>query len=207
MDYKLYIVDDDDSVRASLRRLLRQAGYLTEEYASAERFLEERNSEPAVLILDLGMPGIDGCALLRTLAEEGMRLPVVVVTGTADVAGAVAAMRLGAVDVLEKPCDDHLLIECIELAIRKDREVRARATRNRIAERRLARLTAAERRVLGLLSAGHSTKSIADRLAVSVRTVDTHRMNIKRKTEAKSLSELIGLGMVVGRILADGEPE
>lgn len=197
MNHKLYIVDDDDCMRAALTRQLRVAGYSTEAYASAETFLEAwRDDEPAVLILDLRMPGIDGLALQHALVECGARLPVIFITGAADVAGAVAAMRLGAVDVLEKPFDSEVLLERIRLAIRQDDETRARELRIRAAGRRLAALTAAERRILGLLSAGHSTKAIALRLDLSVRTVETHRLNIKRKTRAKSLPELIGLGML-----------
>lgn len=197
MNHKLYIVDDDDCMRAALTRQLRLAGYSTEACASAETFLEAwRDDEPAVLILDLRMPGIDGLALQHALVECGARLPVIFITGAADVAGAVAAMRLGAVDVLEKPFDSEVLLERIRLAIRQDDETRARELRIRAAGRRLAALTAAERRILGLLSAGHSTKAIALRLDLSVRTVETHRLNIKRKTRAKSLPELIGLGML-----------
>lgn len=206
MDYKLYIVDDDDCMRAALARLLRRAGYRTEGHVSAELFLENYSqNESAVLILDLKMPGIDGPALLRLLAERGGCLPVIVVTGAADVAGAVEAMRLGAVDVLEKPVDGDALLERVRLAIRQDNEIRTRELRIRAAERRLAALTAAERRILGLLSAGHSTKAIAFRLDLSVRTVETHRLNIKRKTQARSLPELIGLGMLGLPTMAGGE--
>lgn len=197
MNHKLYIVDDDDSVRAALTRQLRVAGYSTEACTSAETFLEAwRDEEPAVLILDLRMPGIDGLALQRALVERGACLPVIFITGAADVASAVAAMRLGAVDFLEKPLAEGRLLESIACAILRDNETRTRELRIRAAERRLAALTAAERRILGLLSAGHSSKSIAARLGLSVRTVETHRVSIKRKTRAKSLPELIGLGML-----------
>jgi FixJ family two-component response regulator len=196
MGHKLYIVDDDDFMRAALIRQLRQAGYRTEDYASAGLFLEAYSQhEPAVLILDLKMPGIDGSALQRLLAGQGARLPVIVVTGAADVPGAVAAMRLGAVDVLEKPFDGNVLLERIRLAIGRDNEAREHEARLLAAERRLAGLTATERRILRLLSAGHSTKAIAIRLDLSVRTVESHRYNIKRKTGAKSLAEMICLGM------------
>lgn len=196
MEHKLYIVDDDDGMRAALRRRLRQIGLHAEDYPSAALFLEAyRGDEPGVLILDLRMPEVDGLALQHALAERGARLQVIVISGAADVASAVAAMKLGAVDVLEKPIDEHVLVERIGLAIRRDSERREREKRRRAAERRLAGLTAAERRILGLLSAGHSTKAIAIRLDLSVRTVETHRRNIKRKAQAKSLPELIGLGM------------
>ncbi len=206
MNHKLYIVDGDDCMRAALTRQLRVAGYSTEACASAETFLEAwRDDEPAVLILDLRMPGIDGLALQRVLVERGARLPVIFITGAADVASALAAMRLGAVDFLEKPFDSEALLERIRLAIRQDDETRARELRIRAAGRRLAALTAAERRILGLLSAGHSTKAIALRLDLSVRTVETHRFNIKRKTRAKSLPELIALGMLAMPRPREGE--
>lgn len=206
MEHKLFIVDDDDCLRAALARMLRRAGFLVEEFPSAARFLEAwRGDEPGVLLLDLWMPGTDGLALLRLLAGRGVRLPVIMISGGADVASAVAAMRLGAVDVLEKPFDEGVLLERIGLAIRRDGEVRAQEVRQRAAERRLGGLTATERRVLKLLSAGHSTKAIALRLGVSVRTVDTHRHNIKRKTQAKSLPDLIGLGMLGEPPAGEGE--
>lgn len=195
MDHKLYIVDDDDLMRAALRRQLRRIGYHVEDHSSAEAFLAAYDSGRGVLLLDLKLPGVNGLALQQALVARGARLPVIVITGAADVASAVASMRLGAVDVLEKPLDAALLAGCIELAIRRDRAQRERETQRHAAERRLAGLTAAERRILGLLSAGHSTKAIAIRLDLSVRTVETHRRNIKRKAQAKSLPELIGLGM------------
>lgn len=197
MDYRLYIVDDDPDMRAALTRELRRAGYRSEAYACAEDFLSVcRDDAPAVLVLDLRMPGIDGLALQRMLAERGARFPVIVISGAADVASAVAAMRLGAIDVIEKPFAIQDLVERIGLAIRRHDELRAREQRIRAAEQRLADLTETERGILGLLSAGHSTKAIAQHLGVSVRTVDTHRLNIKRKTQARSLPELIGLGLL-----------
>lgn len=206
MDYKLYIVDDDAGMRAALVRQLRQAGYRSEAYASAETFLAAcRDAEPAVLILDLRMPGIDGLSLQRMLVERGAQLPVIVISGSADVASAVAAMRLGAIDVIEKPFDIQDLVERIDFAIRRHEEGRARELRIRAAEQRLAGLTATERRILSLLSAGHSTKAIALRLGISVRTVDSHRLSIKRKTKARSLPELIGLGMLGMPLCAEGE--
>lgn len=204
-DYKLYIVDDDANMRAALMREMRLAGFRSVTYASAEAFLADcRVDEPAVLILDLRMPGMDGLALQRMLAERGLRLPVIVISGAADVASAVAAMRLGAIDFIEKPFASRDLVERIEFAILRHDESRERELRIRAAELRLAGLTATERRILGLLSAGHSTKAIALRLGVSVRTVDSHRLSIKRKTRAKSLPELIGLGML-GMPAAGGE--
>lgn len=208
MDYTLRIVDDDPDLRAMLVRRLRQAGYRSEAYASAEAFLAAcRDHEPAVLILDLRMPDMDGLALQRMLVERGAHIPVIVISGAADVSSAVAAMRLGAIDVIEKPFATHALVERIEFAIRRHdetKESRMRELRIRDAERRLAGLTAAERKVLGLLSAGHSTKAIAQRLDVSARTVDTHRLNIKRKTQTRSLPELIGLGLLV-MLAVEGE--
>lgn len=206
MEHTLYIVDDDDGMRAALARMLRRAGFLVEDFALADHFLEARRDDaPGVLILDLRMPGMDGLALQHALAERGARLPVIMITGAADVASAVAAMRLGAIDVLEKPFDEAALLDRVGLAIRRDHEIREREFRRRAAERRLDRLTATERRILGLLSTGHSTKAIALRLGLSVRTVETHRYNIKRKTQARSLPEMMGLGLQ-GMPKAGGEP-
>ena len=206
MEHTLYIVDDDDGMRAAMARMLRRAGYPVEDFASADHFLEARSDDaPGVLILDLRMPGMDGLGLQHALAERGARLPVIMITGAADVASAVAAMRLGAIDVLEKPFDEAALLERVGLAIRRDQEIREQEFRRRAAERRLDRLTATERRILGLLSAGHSTKAIALRLGLSVRAIETHRYNIKRKTQVRSLPEMMSLGLQ-GMSKTGGEP-
>lgn len=205
-DQTVFLVDDDDNMRSALCRMLRRAGYRVEGYGSAERFLDAyRPPLPAVLVLDLKMPGIGGLALQYILAERNIQIPTVILTGTADVQTAVSVMKLGAVDLLEKPVEDATLLKAIDKAIQNGIERRKLDQQRASLEARLRQLTETERKVLDVLATGLSTKAIAYKLGVSIRTVDAHRSNIKRKTRARSLAEVMNLAVLIKSLGLDGE--
>lgn len=189
---QVFLVDDDDAYRRSLRFLLESSGYPVRDFGSAEAFLEEYRAEmPGCLLLDLRMPGLSGIELQERLRHEGVELPIIFITGHGDVPVSVQAMKAGALDFLEKPFDDAQLVERIREALELDARRRAeRRERSRIAER-LGRLTRRETEVLALLVQGFSNKEIAERLEVSHRTVEVHRARIMHKMEAGSLAELV----------------
>jgi RNA polymerase sigma factor (sigma-70 family) len=192
VDSQVFLVDDDDAYRRSLRFLLESSGFAVRDYPSAEAFLRDyRPGTPGCLVLDLRMPGLSGIELQEQLRHDGVELPIIFITGHGDVPVSVQAMKSGALDFLEKPFDDAQLVERIREAFELDAQWRERRReRERIAER-LGRLTRRETEVLSLLVQGLSNKEIAERLEVSHRTVEVHRARIMHKMEAGSLAELV----------------
>jgi two-component system, LuxR family, response regulator FixJ len=192
----VHVIDDDEAVRHSLAFVLATAGLAVCVYESGDAFLAVLdNLQSGCVVSDVRMPGIDGLQLLRKLQEMKVRMPVIVMTGHADVAMAVAAMKAGAVDFVEKPFDDEILLRTIHAAldsfmVHSDRE----AERNEISAR-LGLLSPREREVLDGLLAGHPNKTIAYDLQLSPRTVEVHRANIMAKTGATSLSALIKMAL------------
>ena len=194
----VHLIDDDEDVRRALAFLLGTAGHAVKVYESATLFLEKYDgSQAGCIVSDVRMPGMDGIQLLRRLQEMGVKLPVVVMTGHADVALAVEAMKCGAVDFIEKPFSDETLLAAIHaaLACRPDRQTGGDAGQVRA---RLAALTARERQVLDGLLAGHPNKTIAYDLGLSPRTVEVHRANVMTKMAASSLSELVRMALTAG---------
>ena len=189
---KVFIVDDDESVRRSLTRLLRSVRIEVETFASADEFLTHRTDDgPACLVLDVRMPGLSGPDLQRHLAHEGNPIPIVFITGYADISTGVTAMKDGAVDFLPKPFEDRELIGAIERAIDRDRRSRReRAAVGRI-QRRLAALTPREHQVFALVATGMLNKQVADRLGTSEKTIKVHRARVMEKMNADSLVPLI----------------
>jgi len=191
---RVHVVDDDDAVRDSLSMLLETAGYAVETYDSAYAFLDAVSSLGTGCVLtDVRMPDIDGLALQRRLAESGIRLPVIVMTGHADVPIAVQALKAGAMDFLEKPFDDAQLLTSVAnaMAVSQRSHDDAIAVADIVA--RLATLTRREREVLDRLVAGQANKTIAYELGSSPRTVEVHRARVMEKMAVRSLPELVRL--------------
>lgn len=188
----VYIVDDDPAVRDSLALLLSLRGYRTATFASAEDFLEALAPGWAgCLMTDIRMPGMSGLELQDELARRGVELPVVVITAHADVASARAAFKSRAIDFLEKPFDDHGPVAAVEACFARERE-RLGAERKQAARNEgLASLTEREREVAHLLAQGMHNRDVAEKLAISARTVEVHKARIMAKLGARNLAELI----------------
>ena len=193
----VHIIDDDEAVRESVAFLLDSAGIGSRTYPSAEQFLSSFSAESTgCIVTDVRMPGTTGIDLLRRLAEIGSTLPAIVVTGHADVPLAVEAMRLGAVDFLEKPFDDESLIASIRSALTRARQGDQTEAERSAASSRIATLSPRERDVLEGLVAGKPNKMIAFDLGISARTVEVYRANVMTKTQAASLSELVRMALI-----------
>lgn len=199
----VYIVDDEEVVRDALAWLLRSRRLLSEGFASAEAFdaaLAHRAGSsgldwpdaPGCLLLDVRMPGMSGLALLERLAERGCLpvLPVIFLTGHGDVPTAVAAVKRGAFDFVEKPFSNNALVDRVEQALAASAQALAQRRQHRQLAQRLAELTDRERDVMGLVVEGRPNKLIADALHISVRTVEVHRAHIFEKMGVKSAVEL-----------------
>jgi two-component system, LuxR family, response regulator FixJ len=190
----VYIVDDDAAVRDSLALLLGLHGYQTQSFAAAEDFLGAWQPErDGCLLLDLKMPGMDGLALQARLNSLGSRLPLVVITAHGDVAAARAALKAGALDFLEKPIDDALLLELVAEVMARAREATVSAAQVSDLDERIARLTPREREVMELAADGLNNREIAARLAISPRTVEVYKARMMEKMQVRRLSELIRL--------------
>ena len=200
IDAAVYIVDDDASVREALAWLLRSRRLGSQAFDSAEAFLEMIEGahlppRPACLLLDVRMPGMSGLALFERLVERGLHqaLPVIFLTGHADVPTAVSAVKRGAFDFCEKPFSDNALVDRVEQALAQSATIgQAQQVRARL-RLRLAELTDRERAVMQLVIEGLPNKRIADQLDISVRTVEVHRARVFDKMEVKSAVELANL--------------
>ena len=205
-DALIYVVDDDASVREALAWLLRSRRLPSELFASAQTFQSKLEgsaaiSQPGCLMLDVRMPGLSGLALFDWLTERGLHLsmPVIFLTGHADVPTAVDAVRRGAFDFFEKPCSDNALVDRVEQALAQSRTLVLANQQTRLLRDRLAELTEREREVMHLVVEGLLNKLIADRLDISVRTVEVHRARVFDKMEVKSAVELANLFRLVGQ--------
>jgi two-component system, LuxR family, response regulator FixJ len=205
-DPDVHVIDDDEAVRESIDFLLRSAGLSVRTYDSATSFLDAAPKITAgCIITDVRMPGLSGIDLLGRLHEMQIGLPVIVITGHGDVPLAVEAMKCGAVDFLEKPFDDDVLLASVRAALdRSEESVAVEAERAEI-RARIAALTQRERDVLEGLVAGHPNKIIAFKLEISPRTVEIYRANLMTKMKAGSLSELVRMALVVGPAKSSGD--
>lgn len=199
-DATVFIVDDDAGVREALAWLLRSRHLLSSAHASAEEFdamlaTGFKPTEPCCLLLDVRMPGMSGLALFERIAERGLAqaMPVIFLTGHADVPTAVDMVKRGAFDFCEKPFSDNALVDRIEEALRRSAEVLAALREKGQLQTRLGELTERERDVMRLVAKGLPNKLIADQLAISVRTVEVHRARVFDKMEVKSAVELANL--------------
>ena len=193
------VVDDDAAMRASLCALLESADYEVRAFASARAFLDAREGASCVcLIADIRMPDIDGLALQEELNRKRAGIPVIIITGHGDVTLAVRAMKAGALDFIEKPFADDLLLGAVARAAADDGRAREKAAEAEGAAAHLAALSLRERQVLERLVAGKANKVVAYELGISPRTVEIHRANVMDKMQAKSLSELVRLALAAG---------
>lgn len=195
----VHVIDDDAAVRRSLAFLLSTAGLPVRVHDSAAAFLSAGAVEDGCIVTDVRMPGMDGLELLRRLKSSGLDMPVIVITGHADIALAVEAMKAGAVDFIEKPFDDELLLRSIRQALAQ-RKAEAASGSNAAAVRvRLKLLSERERQVLDGLVAGKANKVIAYDLGISARTVEIYRANVMTKMQADSLSALVRMVLLDAR--------
>ena len=198
----VYLVDDEDVVRDALAWLLRSRRLLSEGFASAEAFeahVAQRPrpwpSSPSCLLLDVRMPGTSGLVLFDRLVEQGLldALPVIFLTGHGDVPTAVATVKRGAFDFVEKPFSNNTLVDRVELALQSSADAILRRRAAALVAQALAELTEREREVMRLVIDGRPNKAIADTLAISVRTVEVHRARVFEKMNVKSAVELANL--------------
>ena len=199
MSETILIVDDDPDVRDSLKARLESAGYAVSDFASPTEILSDGDLEGAAcLVADIRMAGMDGLSLQQEILKRKIVLPVIFVTGHGDVPLAVRAMKAGAVDFVEKPFDDELLLRGIEKAVALKSRASDEATIAKAAREKIAELTPREREVLEHLVAGRPNKIIAYELGISPRTVEIHRAHLMNKMEARSLSDLVRMALSAG---------
>lgn len=191
----IHVVDDEAPVRASLAFLLMSAGYAVQAHEGGRAFLDALGDPAnACLVTDLRMPDMDGLELLRALAERGLSVPTIVITGHGDVQMAVAAMKAGAIDFIEKPFEDAVLIDAVR---RADADARSQAPAPYDIQHRVAQLTPREKEILSRVVSGLANKNIAYDLQISPRTVEVHRANIMHKMRAHSLPELVRMTLAM----------
>jgi two-component system response regulator FixJ len=202
----VHVIDDDEAMRQSLAFLLGAVGMEVQTYESAVAFLKVAPDVKAgCVITDVRMPELSGVELLRRLRELKLGIPVIVITGHGDVPLAVEAMKIGALDFLEKPFDDEVLLASVRSALNLlDRDQKRQTERSDI-EGRLATLSNRERDVLGGLVAGQANKQIAYDLGISPRTIEIYRANLMTKMQAASLSDLVRMALVAGILAPDPE--
>ena len=199
----IQIVDDDQAVREALALLIGTVGLRVATWAHPDAFIAGFDREAiGAIVLDMRMPGLSGLAVLERLRGEGVDQPVVMLTGHGTVEMCRRAFKQGAAEFLEKPVDDDLLLDTLHQAVRQHVRSRERIAAGREARERLARLSEREREVLGLVVEGLTNKEVARALALSPRTVETHRANLSAKLEVATLAQLI---RVYGAALAEGE--
>jgi two-component system response regulator FixJ len=196
-DNVVFIVDDDAAVRDSLAVLLSTAGLKVESYCSGAEFLDAWNpAQAGCLVLDIRMPGMSGLELLEELTSSRARIPVVIITGHGDVKIAVKAMKLGAVDFIEKPFNYEVIIGSVTDALRREEQDRTRDIQLSSYLERLALLTERERQIYDYLVQGDPNKVIAARLEISPRTVEIHRAHVMEKLQVRNLSQLVKMAIL-----------
>lgn len=196
----VHVIDDDPAVRDSLSFLLETADIRARTYESAAAFLEALPQiQRGCVVTDVRMPDMTGIELVKRLKADGFRLPIVMITGHADVPLAVEAMKAGVADFIEKPFDDEVLLAAIHSALSEDEKDRRGAAETTEIAMRMASLSGREHEVLHGLVAGHANKVIAYDLGISPRTVEIYRANVMTKMKAASLSELVRMAMLAER--------
>ena len=197
----VYIVDDEEAVRKSLCFLAKSAGLKCQSFESAQLFLDSfPHLGPGCLLLDVCMPDMSGLELQEVLHQNNVEIPIIIITGHADVPTAVQAMKHGASDFIEKPFDGEKLLECIQQCLDGEAERRCSIEWRKQANKRLSHLTPRECQVMHGMVTGQLNKQIADQLCISTRTVELHRAHLMEKLAAKSLSDVVRIA-----ILSDNE--
>ncbi len=195
----VHVVDDEEALRRSASFLLKTSGYAVTVWSSGVAFLKEaRHAEPGCVLLDIRMPEMDGFAVQAAMIERGIAMPVIILTGHGDITMAVAAMKAGAVDFLEKPFEKAALVAALAEGFRRLDGLDADQERAKDAGVRIAALTPREQDVLGGLARGLPNKTIAYDLAISPRTVEVHRANLMTKLGVRSLSDALRLAFAAG---------
>jgi FixJ family two-component response regulator len=195
----VFVVDDDISVRESLEFLIQDEGWHVETFTSAEEFMNHpRAFNPSCLVLDISMPGLNGLDLQKRLAVDRPDMPIIFLTGNADIPMTVQAMKAGAVEFLTKPFNDRKLLSVVGKAIARSTALITRDAELRTLRARYARLTSREREVLTLVVVGKANKEVASELGISEITVKAHRGSMMRKMEADSLAELVNQAAQLG---------
>ena len=188
----VHLIDDDEAVRNSLALLISTVGLRVQGWADPQQFLREfPRQDIGAIVLDVRMPGISGLAVLDTLVAQGVDQPVIMLTGHGTVEMCRRAFKAGAAEFLEKPVDDEALLEALQNAVRQHVKSRERLAADRAARERYAQLSEREKEVAGLIVEGLTNKEIGRALALSPRTVETHRANLFAKLQAESLAQLI----------------
>jgi len=188
----VFVIDDDESIREALKSLIRSVGLSVETFASAQDFLESsRPDVPSCLILDVRMPGLSGLDLQRDLAEAHIHVPIIFITGHGDIPMSVRAMKAGAVEFLTKPFRDQDLLDAIQQALERDRQVRSQQAGTAELRNRYHSLTPRETEVFALVVKGMLNKQIALQLGTSEITIKLHRRQVMEKMHADSLADLV----------------
>jgi len=192
-DDQVFVVDDDADIRDSMQMLLEVAGFTVRSFTSAKHFLADNHPKHGCLIADIRMPDMSGLELQEEVVRRHIDLPVIIITGHGDVPLAVQAMKAGAIDFLEKPFSEDMILASVRRAMDLGSRARGRAAETKAAKDLLSALTPRERGVLDKLVQGRSNKVVAYELGISPRTVEIHRAHIMNKMEASSLSDLVRL--------------
>ncbi|WP_417380856.1 response regulator transcription factor [Gimesia sp.] len=194
----VFVVDDDPAIRKSLRWLIESIGLKVQTHELASDFLESYSPDiPGCLVLDVRIPGMSGLELQEKLREQGYDIPVIIVSGYGDVPMAVRAMKAGAIDFLEKPVSDQVLLDYIQKGIETDIQNKQNRVQNQDLLERKELLTRREREVMEYVVAGFSSREIAEKLNVSFKTVEAHRAKIMKKMQAKSVPKLIQMDLQI----------